>query len=593
MGKVIQVKKEYSGVQVLAGYRGLSSNEQFTLTDAEYAALPPAVVRAITLITSGVDEPSRVTPAPTSSSSPGAGRNVLTGMWHANGFGAAGDGVADDTTKIQAAINAAPAGAAVLLQSNKYRITAPLVLKTGQRLLGSGTAATTLTQATLNQDAIRGVDLKDVEVSSMTIAGPGRAANPTAGSGINFTLSGTGPNATFYVTMRDLFVTGFGLDGVAVSAPVASRFEKVMAFTNNRHGINLYGGGPVDGTSCALIACYSAGNFGAGIRLFQMAYSSLNGCAADSNGIQYEYATCIGITESGCGSEEPYDFSSHVAGYSGYSRKIFNSRVTLNNPYSIGNIGTAYWVTNGSVVTANVPFEGSPGNTDSPTNNPTNAWLVDSGCKVILNNPVQTTANSLASGTTTVFPDALVGLGGGSSADPNNLTTGEATLKRLQISASTIALGASGSVRFTYFTATKSGTYTQLKAVTGTVAAAATPTLCRMGIYSVAANGNLTLIASTPNDTTLFAATNTAYTKATSASFSLVSGQRYAFAVLVVSAAALPNFLGASMAGSYAATEAALDPRLTGNLNTQSDLPAAPTFDLIGANATAFYAVCL
>jgi hypothetical protein len=320
-----------------------------------------------------------------------------------------------------------------------------------------------------------------------------------------------------------------------------------------------------------------------------MAYTTLNGCAADACGISYEYDTCVGISENGCGSEEPYNFNAHNAGYSGYSRKVFNTKGSFNAPYMIGNIGTAFWVTNLSVISINELFEGSAGNPDEPSSNPTNSLLVDAGCKVTLTNPSTVTAKSLASGTTTTLPNDLAGAGSGSATDANALTTGLTTLRREDVSSNTLALGASGSVRITHFTAAKSGTFTSLKMVTGGTAAGATPTLCKMGLYSVADNGNLTLIASTPNDTTLFAVANTAYTKATSASFSLVAGQRYALAVIVVTAAALPTFIGNSLPGSYSATLLSASPRVTSAYSGQTDLPALITFDVLTTMATIFY----
>lgn len=55
-------------------------------------------------------------------------------------FGAVGDGVADDTAAIQAAINASTFGGVVLFPANKqFKITAPIILKGSVVLMGEGT----------------------------------------------------------------------------------------------------------------------------------------------------------------------------------------------------------------------------------------------------------------------------------------------------------------------------------------------------------------------------------------------------------------------------------------------------------------------
>jgi hypothetical protein len=503
--------------------------------------------------------------------------------------GVVGDGVADDTAALQAAIDAlGPGGGVVSLPPGHYRTTAPLVVHSGVTLVGAGEQSSFIELATAGVHCITGTDLLHVSVRDLHLTGPGQAA--AAADGIHFDLSGQAGNATFYVNVENVYAEQFGRDGVSVQTPIVSTFTRVMSFHLGRHGLNLYSSGEADGTSCAVTACYSAGAWGAGYHLKQMAYSTLDGCAADACGISYEYDTCVGITESGCGSEEPYDFSAHSPGYTGLSRKVFNSKAAFNSPYMIGNIGTAFWVTNGSRISISELFEGSPGNPDAPVSNPTVSLLVDSGCKVILTNPATVTAMSLAAGTTTTLPDDIGSGGGGGSADPNALTGAEATMRRIDVGSVTLALGASGSVRLTYFSAVRSGSHTQLRMVTGTTAAAATPTLCRMGLYSVAANGNLTLLAATANDPTLFAAANTAYTRATTAPFAVVAGQRYAIGVLVVTAAALPTFLGAAVSGSYAATLLAEDPRVTAAYSGQTDLPASITWDVLSTMATVFYA---
>lgn len=156
----------------------------------------------------------------------------------------------------------------------------------------------------------------------------------------------------------------------------------------------------------------------------------------------------------------------------------------------------------------------------------------------------------------------------------NLLTVGEETFPRGN-AANNLQL-ITGRVYLTYWTARKTETITQIRTITATTAAAATPTLCRAGIYSIASNGDGTLVASFANDTTLWAAAQTAYTKNLTSSWAKVAGRRYAFALIVVTGGTAPSFPGSGVDFSTGMrAEQALAPRLTGALLTQTDLPAS------------------
>lgn len=175
------------------------------------------------------------------------------------------------------------------------------------------------------------------------------------------------------------------------------------------------------------------------------------------------------------------------------------------------------------------------------------------------------------------------------SASGNLLTVGQETLPRHIVAGTNVATPPSGRILLAYFTARKTETIAQLSATTVT-AAGITPTLCKMGCYSVAANGDLTLVGATANDITLFAAASTSYARATTASFGVTLGQRYAFGVVVVSAAAMPNFNGINQINS---TEAARAPRLAAALSGQADLPASITDASLSALNGMIYGVLL
>lgn len=155
----------------------------------------------------------------------------------------------------------------------------------------------------------------------------------------------------------------------------------------------------------------------------------------------------------------------------------------------------------------------------------------------------------------------------------NQVDSGQEVFSRELLTSVTVAAATSQQLRLNYFVARKSETTTQVKVYSGGTAAAATPSLVRFGLYSVAANGDLTLVASIANDTTIFAGASTAYTRSWSVAYAMVAGQRYALGVLVVSAAAMPTYTGTTVTSP---TEQAISPMFCGVIGGQADLPLGP-----------------
>jgi hypothetical protein len=155
-----------------------------------------------------------------------------------------------------------------------------------------------------------------------------------------------------------------------------------------------------------------------------------------------------------------------------------------------------------------------------------------------------------------------------------SFTNGQMTLPRLLSDGSVSPT--SGRLNLAYFVADKSFTATKVRSVSrGTVCSALTR--CRFGVWEIDGSGNGTLAASTPDDTTLFAATFTTYTKNFSASVNIVGGQTYAAGWLITGTVGV--FYAAAPTGALGATA----PRSVGDITT-SDLPASFTDASVSLN---------
>lgn len=172
--------------------------------------------------------------------------------------------------------------------------------------------------------------------------------------------------------------------------------------------------------------------------------------------------------------------------------------------------------------------------------------------------------------------------------DRNILAAGMETIPRLSAISNTVqTLGSN--LRLGLTTARRAETVTKVQMITGSTAAAATPTLIRAGIYYQEDNLSWTLVASTVSDTALLATAATLYTKNLSAPLNLVEGRRYALGLLVVTAVAAPTMYGAILPTGLAA----LTPMLGANITGQANLPATITNAAViaGANGNLPYIV--
>jgi hypothetical protein len=160
---------------------------------------------------------------------------------------------------------------------------------------------------------------------------------------------------------------------------------------------------------------------------------------------------------------------------------------------------------------------------------------------------------------------------------------GEAIFRRLDTN---VTLGmASGTLALSYWTAVTSGAATT--ATTATIGTAASGlTYAAVGVYSVAGNGNLTLLGSSGDlHASMWIGTYASYPAAVA--FTRVAGVRYAFGALAVGST--PPYLAAAGA-NFAFNDQA--PIVFGNVPAQATLPnsiAAGSIGIYSASGPAAY----
>lgn len=150
----------------------------------------------------------------------------------------------------------------------------------------------------------------------------------------------------------------------------------------------------------------------------------------------------------------------------------------------------------------------------------------------------------------------------------------------------------SGTIHLTYFTAIKEILCATMRMLCAATAAGATPTMVKYGLFSVASNGDLTRIGITANDTGIFAAANTSYSRALLAAATVSPGLSYATGLLVITAAALPTPAGQAASSVSSAITSGL-PRLSGAIAGQTDINASYAAASVANTGNRFYAEVL
>lgn len=304
-------------------------------------------------------------------------------------FGALGNGSHDDTTAIQAAINALPTqGGTVYLPAGTYVITDAINLRNALRILGDGNSATVIYQTNTAKNGLQGTDILSLGLEDFRLSGP------TTGTGCGISLTRVNDAATNYVVATNLYVRTFGSHGIYMTNGIVSSFTNVVAEINAGHGFNLVGLAGIAGTSVGFHSCFANQNGGTGFRLDTMNYSSFHACASEKQPIDYEVINCIGVTYNGCGSESNMGYSWKISG--GYGNVILGGWIYANS-------GVGVYITGGSSTNTIIGLSDT-----SPTGTATAFIKTDPGTKAVISGVNNTTAFSFATGTVHQLSDAAL-----------------------------------------------------------------------------------------------------------------------------------------------------------------------------------------
>ncbi len=264
----------------------------------------------------------------------------------------------DMTSAFQAAIDALPLntadtgvlspkgfanGGTIRIPRGRYKITGPLTLKRGIRLVGEGRESTQLISFTagsvlLYDDAGRYI-ADEIVVENLSIWQDASVV-ATSGAAIECFLGAANPEAVKLI-VKNVYIEGT-YRGILLGAGIGSALDQVEVNAAVLYGIDIRYTSSGTGTStsttsttCRNCYCYLCGD--SGFRIERGANCHFEGCASDSN-TNYGYIvdTGLGHTFTACGAEE-----NGIAGFNILSAvgTVINAYVTYTT-----SVGTRYGV---------------------------------------------------------------------------------------------------------------------------------------------------------------------------------------------------------------------------------------------------------
>jgi len=209
-------------------------------------------------------------------------------------------------------------GGTIVLPAGMYKVTSPIVLKRGVRIVGQGRESTQIINygtGSVFQYQDAGRDVQDEIVIKDLSIWQASTVTPTNGAAIDL-FFGDASNQSIGVSIENCLIVGT-YQGVRIGAAIWSTFKNVDVSACVSNGFHLQYTKEILGqntqtTSTTFQNCY-ANQCAIGYYLEQANYCSLVSCACDSNS-QYGYVVDGGIcvTFTACGAERNATAGMHV-----------------------------------------------------------------------------------------------------------------------------------------------------------------------------------------------------------------------------------------------------------------------------------------
>jgi hypothetical protein len=248
-------------------------------------------------------------------------------------FGAVGNGITDDYAAIMTAIasldtsSAMAGGGVVFFPKGIYLIRDEIEIHDAIGLTFIGIGELSIIHADgYNGRHFKFVDCTSIHLENMKLIGDTIDSSLSVG-GIWFNLLNEDNNA--YHVLRNLYITDITNTGVTMNTPILTVLENVVCRMCLGDSFFFY-----NGTSVTLTSCFALTSTECGFNFYQMTYCTMNSCAAEVNGVCYNFENSKAIVLNGCGAEDPIYRSATFPGYS--YQTISGSYITAVGCYSRG-----------------------------------------------------------------------------------------------------------------------------------------------------------------------------------------------------------------------------------------------------------------